>query len=107
MRRLPLIRLPRACRMRGEERDVVSDCLLNAFRCDGQLVELSPGKLRALPGNGAKIGRRREQLVHDGLAPFGDEPNPVILNRREEALSAISYFWAVPSMYSHSIRARQ
>jgi hypothetical protein len=34
--------------MRGEERDVVGDRLLNAFRFDGQMAETSPGKF-ALP----------------------------------------------------------
>jgi hypothetical protein len=69
--------------MRGEERHVFSYRLLNAFRFNGQMAELSPGKLRAFPCDRSKIWRGGEQLFHDRLAPFGDQPNPVILNRRE------------------------
>jgi hypothetical protein len=54
-----------ACRMRSKERDVVGNRLLNAFRFDGQMAETSSGKLRALPGDRSKIGRRRKQLPRD------------------------------------------
>jgi hypothetical protein len=69
--------------MRGEERDVLGDRPLKAFRFDRKMAEILPGELRTLPSDGGNIGRWREQLFHDRLAPFGDQPNPIILSRRE------------------------
>jgi hypothetical protein len=45
-------------------------------KLDGQIAETSPGKLRALPSDGGKIGRGREQMFHDRRAPFIAEVAP-------------------------------
>lgn len=59
--------------MRGEECDIVGDRLFDAQRFDGKVAKASPGKLRALPGDGGKIGRGRKQLLHNRFAPFIDK----------------------------------
>lgn len=47
--------------MRSEERDVVGNRLLNAFRFDGQMAETSPSNLRTFPCDRGKIWQVRHK----------------------------------------------
>src|SRR4051812_37393540 len=55
------------------EFDVSGDRPFKAFRFDRKMAEILSGELRTLPSDGGNIGRWREQLFHDRLAPSVDE----------------------------------
>lgn len=62
--------------MRGEERHVVGDRLLNARGFDGQVAEISPGKLRALPGY---LTARLRPVCHPSAGRAGGESEALML----------------------------
>jgi hypothetical protein len=71
-------------RTRGEKCDVVGDRSFNPFSFDGQVKKISALEFRALPGDRAKIGRWRKQLLYNRLAPFIDRLGPAFILSRWE-----------------------
>ena len=70
--------------MGGEECDVVGDRLFNPFFFDGQVRKIAVLEFRALPGDRGKVGRWREQLLRNRLAPFFDQCVPLAIISRGE-----------------------